>query len=274
MTIRIVFAFVIGRRGLRGNIVPRDPDIFIGWHKVQSHAIATIDQIDVFLIVLSDWVAMFEGESLIGSPNSWASVYISSNLTNADFRTGARRNFNNTKASRDRQQPGHLLPMGILWLQVTLMVHIVIQFCVHPKFTDPDIRANHGQFVGTLTPSPQWMLHWIDHWGVDHLMRSSTNQTYLVTTAIGRARKISWTDVPGSCRKMAVRTLLRATRRARSITSPFGAWSTRTASVIFHVTVRSQKRLTRSWRLLESLAHPRRRMLVLVPIIQVWTISV
>lgn len=63
-----------GQAPLRANKVPRDPDVFIGWHNLESHAIAAIDRIDVFPTVPTDWVAMFMAESLVGAPNPWTSV--------------------------------------------------------------------------------------------------------------------------------------------------------------------------------------------------------
>lgn len=112
-----------------------------------------------------------------------------------DFRTGARRKFDNTEVGRVRQEFGHLLVLEGQGLQRTRRVHTVFHGCVHRGFTDPSIRANHGRFVGVLTPLTQGMLHWIGHWGVDQLMRGSIILTYLVTAVIDRARSIIWTDV-------------------------------------------------------------------------------
>lgn len=55
-------------------------------------------RIYLYPIVPNDWVSMFERERLVGALNPWASVYFGSKLTNIDFQTGGRSDFNNTEA--------------------------------------------------------------------------------------------------------------------------------------------------------------------------------
>lgn len=64
--------------------IPRDPDIFIGWHNMESHAISGIDQINLYPLVPNDWVSMFEEERFVGAPNPWALVCFGVHFTDVN----------------------------------------------------------------------------------------------------------------------------------------------------------------------------------------------
>lgn len=156
---------------MRNKNVPCNPDILIVWHNVESHAIAAIDRIYLYALVPNNWEAMLEGESIVGTPSPWASVFFGANVTKVGFRTGARRNFNNIESYRRHRYIGHILVKKGLRLQISRCVHVVLHGCVHRVFADPSICVNHGPFFSGLYPLHQGVLRWIDHWSADPLIR-------------------------------------------------------------------------------------------------------